>query len=86
MAQNLTDGTELLLTDLGSEKIVGHGKVAGEEIVLSVSQEAEGFFLYVVTPSGEVATHHGEVRPDGLLGVFSDTGELLDFADVLEGR
>jgi hypothetical protein len=85
-AQTLGDGTELLMTDLESQTIVGHGKVSSGQIVLSVSENAKGFFLYVVTPGGEVATHHGEVKPDGLVGVFADDGDLLDFADVLEGR
>jgi hypothetical protein len=85
-AQDLNDGTELLMTDLKSQKIVGHGKVFDGQIFLNVSEETEGFFLYVVTPGGEVATHHGEVNADGLLGVFSDDGELLDFAEVLEKR
>jgi hypothetical protein len=85
-AQDLNDGTELLMTDLESQKIVGHGKVFDGQIFLNVSEETEGFFLYVVTPGGEVATHHGEVKADGLLGVFSDDGELLDFAEVLEKR
>jgi hypothetical protein len=84
--QALNDGTELLMTDLESQKIVGHGKVFDGQIFLNVSEDAEGFFLYVVTPGGDVATHHGEVKADGLVGVFSDEGELLDFADVLEGR
>jgi hypothetical protein len=84
--QNLSDGTELLMTDLDSQKIVGHGKIFDGQIFLNVSEAAQGFFLYVVTPSGDVATHHGEVKADGLVGVFADNGELLDFADVLEGR
>jgi hypothetical protein len=86
VAQQLSDGTELLMTDLESQTIVGHGKVSAGQIFLSVSEEAEGFFLYVVSPSGEVATHHGRVEADGLVGVFADDGELLDFAKVLEGR
>jgi hypothetical protein len=85
-AQTLGDGTELLMTDLDSQKIVGHGKVHDGQIFLNVSEDAEGFFLYVVTPSGEVATHHGEVKADGLVGVFGADGELVDFADVLYGR
>jgi hypothetical protein len=84
--QTLNDGTELLMTDLESQKIVGHGKVFDGQLFLNVSEAAEGFFLYVVTPSGDVATHHGEVKANGLVGVFSDDGELLDFAAVLEGR
>ena len=85
-AQTLNDGTELLMTDLDSQTIVGHGKVFDGQIFLNVSESAEGFFLYVVSPQGEVATHHGEVREDGLVGVFADDGELVDFADVLKGR
>jgi hypothetical protein len=84
--QTLNDGTELLMTDLDSQTIVGHGKVFGGQIFLSVSEAAEGFFLYVVSPNGDVATHHGEVKADGLVGVFGDNGELVDFADVLQGR
>lgn len=84
--QTLNEGTELLMTDLDSQKIVGHGTVFDGQIFLNVSEDAEGFFLYVVTPNGDVATHHGEVKADGLVGVFSDSGELLDFADVLRGR
>jgi hypothetical protein len=85
-SQTLNDGTELLMTDLESQKIVGHGKVYDGQIFLNISEDAEGFFLYVVTPSGDVATHHGEVKADGLVGVFADNGELVDFADVLYGR
>lgn len=85
-AQTLGDGTELLMTDLSSQKIVGHGKVYDGQIFLNISEDAEGFFLYVVTPSGDVATHHGEVNADGLVGVFADDGQLVDFADVLEKR
>jgi hypothetical protein len=85
-SQTLSDGTELLMTDLASQTIVGHGKVSSGQIILNVSEEAEGFNLYVVTPSGEVATHHGEVKSDGLVGVFGDDGELLDFAEILKGR
>lgn len=84
--QTLNDGTELFMTDLESQKVVGHGKVFDGQIFLNVSEDAQRFFLYVVTPSGDVATHQGEVKADGLVGVFSDDGELLDFADVLEGR
>jgi hypothetical protein len=85
-SQTLGDGTELLMTDLDNQRIVGHGKVYEGQIFLNVSEDAEGFFLYVVTPNGDVATHHGEVKADGLVGVFGDNGELVDFADVLEKR
>jgi hypothetical protein len=85
-AQAINDGTELLMTDLDSQTIVGHGKVSSGQVVLNVSEKAEEFFLYLVTPGGDVATHHGAVKPDGLLGVFTDSGELLDFATVLKGR
>jgi hypothetical protein len=85
-AQTLNDGTELLMTDLDSQTIVGHGKVFDGQIFLNVSENAEGFFLYVVTPNGDVATHHGQVEADGLVGVFGDNGELIDFAEVLQKR
>ena len=84
--QTLRDGTELLMTDLESQTIVGHGKVSSGQVVLSLSETAGEFFLYFVTPSGDVATHDGEGKADGLLGVFADDGELLDFASVLETR
>jgi hypothetical protein len=85
-AQNLSDGTELLMTDLTSQTIVGHGKVSSSQVVLNLSEEAGEFNLYVVTPDGEVATHHGAVKPDGFVGVFADDGDLLDFSEVLAGR
>jgi hypothetical protein len=85
-AQTLSDGTELLMTDLDSQKIVGHGKVFNGQIYLNLSETAEGFFLYVVTPNGDVATHHGEVKANGLVAVFADNGDLLNFADVLRDR
>lgn len=85
-AQTLSDGTELLMTDTSSQTIVGHGKVSSSQVVLNLSEKANEFFLYVVTPSGDVATHHGAVKPDGFVGVFADNGDLLDFAKVLEGR
>jgi hypothetical protein len=86
VAQTLNDGTELLMTDLESQTIVGHGKVFDGQVFLNLSENAQGFFLYVVTPSGDVATHHGEVKADGLVGVFADDGELVSFADVLKDR
>jgi hypothetical protein len=64
---------------------VGHGKVSSSQVVLNLSEDAGEFFLYVVTPGGEVATHHGAVKPDGFVGVFDD-GDLLDFSEVLAGR
>jgi hypothetical protein len=85
-AQTLSDGTELLMTDLESQTIVGHGKVSSGQVVLNLSEKAGEFFLYVVTPSGDVATHHGAVKPNGFVGVFADDGDLVDFANVLEGR
>jgi hypothetical protein len=85
-AQNLGDGTELLMTDLDSQTIVGHGKVSSGQVVLNLSETAEEFFLYVVTPGGEVATHQGAVKADGFVGVFAGDGDLLDFAQVLAGR
>jgi hypothetical protein len=85
-AQTLSDGTELLMTDTSSQTIVGHGKVSSSQVVLNLSETAEEFFLYVVTPGGEVATHHGAVKSDGFVGVFADDGDLLDFAEVLAGR
>jgi hypothetical protein len=84
-AQDLPDGSELLLTDLDSQVIVGHGKVFAGELYLKIGNEAEGFFLYVLSPDGDVATHHGEVTKD-LIGVFTDTGELADLTDVLASR
>jgi hypothetical protein len=39
-----------------------------------------------VTPNGDVATHHGEVKANGLVAVFADNGDLLNFADVLRDR
>ncbi len=85
-AQTLGDGTELLMTDLDSQTIVGHGKVSSGQVILNVSEKAGEFFLYLVTPGGDVATHHGAVKPDGLLGVFTEAGELLDFSEVLQER
>jgi hypothetical protein len=85
LAQDLPEGSELLLTDLDSQVIVGHGKVFAGELYLKVSQDASGFFLYVVSPDGHVATHHGEAQQN-LIGVFGDDGELLDLTQVLAGR
>ena len=84
-AQDLPEGSELLLTDLDSQVIVGHGKVFAGELYLKVSKSASGFFLYVVSPSGEVATHHGEAK-ENLIGVFAEDGELIDLTQVLSGR
>ncbi len=84
-SQSLPDGSELLLTDLESQVIVGHGKVFSGQLYLKLSNEAGEFFLYVVSPDGNVATHHGEAKED-LIGVFSAEGDLIDLHQVLAGR
>lgn len=84
-AQEFVSGTEVLLTDLNSAKIVGYGKVEASTLNLSLLDETGGFFLYLIFPDGQVATHHGEVTAE-LVGVFTDSGELLDFSKVLEAR
>ncbi len=84
-AQDLITGTEVLLTDLSSEKIVGHGLVESGALTLQLIDETGGFFLYFIFPDGQVATHQGEITPE-LIGVFTDTGELLDVTTVLANR
>lgn len=84
-AQDLITGTEVLLTDLSSEKIVGHGLVEAGALTLQLIDETGGFFLYFIFPDGQVATHQGEITPE-LIGVFTDTGELLDVTTVLANR
>ncbi len=84
-AQDLVTGTEVLLTDLSSEKIVGHGLVEAGALTLKLIDETGGFFLYFIFPDGQVATHQGEITPE-LIGVFTDTGELIDVTTVLAGR
>lgn len=81
--QTLAEGTEVLLTDLGSQTIVGHGKVAEGKLELDLSENAQAFFLYIVSPGGEVATHNGELSAAGELEIFGDNGELVEFANVL---
>ena len=73
-AQTLAEGTEVLLTDLGSQTIVGHGKVAGGKLELDLAENAQAFFLYIVSPGGEVATHNGELSAAGELEIFADDG------------
>jgi hypothetical protein len=85
LSQSLPDGSELLLTDLESQVIVGHGKVFAGQVYLKLSDEAGEFFLYVVSPDGNVATHHGEAKEE-LLGVFAEDGELIDLSEVLASR
>lgn len=84
-SQSLPEGSELLLTDLNSQVIVGHGKIFAGQLYLKLSQKAEGFFLYVLSSDGNVATHHGEARGN-LVGVFTDQGELISLEQVLAGR
>lgn len=84
-AQDLISGTEVLLTDLSSEKIVGHGLVEEGALTLRLIDETGGFFLYFIFPDGQVATHQGEITPE-LIGVFTDAGELIDVTTVLASR
>jgi len=84
-AQDLVNGTEVILTNLGSETIVGHGKVDGKTLELTLTDETGGFFLYFIFPDGQVASHQGQITPE-LVGVFSDAGELLDITAVLAAR
>lgn len=84
-AQDIASGTEVLLTDLTSETIVGHGQVEAGTLNLSLIDETGGFFLYFIFPDGQVATHQGEITQE-LVGVFTDTGDLLDFKAVLASR
>jgi hypothetical protein len=84
-AQDLVSGTEVLLTDLNSETIVGHGLVEAGTLNLRLIDETGGFFLYFIFPDGQVATHQGQITPE-LIGVFGDTGDLIDFTQVLASR
>lgn len=85
LGQDLKSGTEVLLTDLSSERIVGHGQVEGRTLNLNLIDTTGGFFLYFIFPDGQVATHQGELGPE-LIAVFTDAGDLLDFTEVLSAR
>ena len=78
----LDEGTEVLLTDLESQVIVGHGEVKGGELRLRLDEAVGGFFLYVVSPGGDVSAHSGQLNAEGLLAVFDD-GELIELSGVL---
>ena len=84
-AQDIVPGTEVLLTDLSSETIVGHGQVEAGVLNLRLIDETGGFFLYFIFPDGQVATHQGQITQE-LIGVFTDAGDLLDFTTVLAAR
>ena len=83
-AQGIGNGTELLLTDLNSEVILGYGTVQDGQLLLNLSQAADSFYLYFIFPEGDVTTHQGRVD-DGLL-VVNDAGGFLDFQNVLAER
>ena len=85
VAQDFGDGTELLLTDLESEVIVGHGTVEEGTLRLNVSEDAGGFFLYVLFPEGEVSAHQGRMF-DERLEVENDAGGFLALSDLLSDR
>ena len=84
-AQNLSDGTELLLTDLSSELIVGYGTVDGDQLLLNLSEDAEGFYLYFLLPDGDVSAHQGRATKDRL-EVSNDAGGFLSLEKVLADR
>lgn len=84
-AQNLSDGTELLLTDLSSELIVGYGTVDGDKLLLNLSQDTEGFYLYFLLPDGDVSAHQGRALEDRL-EVANDAGGYLSLSKVLADK
>ncbi|MCA9835424.1 MAG: hypothetical protein KC422_00850 [Trueperaceae bacterium] len=85
LAQDLQDGTEVLLTDLNSETIVGHGQVAAGVLHLRLMERTGGFYLYLIFPDGQVNSHQGQQMP-GFVGVYGDNGELLEFSAVLAAK
>lgn len=84
-AQSLGDGTELLLTDLSSELIVGYGTVDGDKLLLNLSEDTEGFYLYFLLPDGDVSAHQGRTT-EGRLEVTNDRGGFLSLEQVLAER
>lgn len=85
LAQDLTDGTEVLITDLNSETIVGHGQVEAGVLHLRLMERTGGFYLYFIFPSGQVSSHKGQ-QDAGFVGVYTDTGELINVVSVLAAR
>jgi len=84
-AQSLSDGTELLLTDLSSELIVGYGTVEGDKLLLNLSHDTEGFYLYFLLPDGNVSAHQGRALEDRI-EVANDAGGFLSLSEVLADR
>lgn len=73
----------MLLTDLESQVIVGHGVVSEGVLRLELGSGTRGFFLYMVSPSGDISSYNGAVEPDGGIGVLAEDGTRLDLRDLL---
>lgn len=72
-AQTVREGTELLLTTPDSQRIVGHGLVAGGHVTINLDPDVDEFIALLLDPAGGFEVVSG-FRAEGQLRLIVEGG------------
>ncbi len=83
-AQNINEGTEILLTNATSERILGHGLIHNNRLEINVSEDVDEFIMMLLQPDDELEIFMGLVDEEGNLSFTDLEGNVHNFSDFLE--
>jgi len=83
-AQDINEGTEILLTNASSERILGHGLIHNSRLEINVSEDVDEFIMMLLQPDDNLEIFMGLVDKDGNLSFTDLEGNIHNFGDFLE--
>ncbi|MDZ7705642.1 MAG: hypothetical protein U5L04_14300 [Trueperaceae bacterium] len=86
VAQALSEGSELLITDPSSEVILGYGVVAAGRLELELVRESSAVVLLFIQPDGAFVVQAGSLATDGQITLMRDDGTVFGLAELLQER
>ncbi len=86
LAQTLTEGTEILITDPSSEVILGYGVVLNDRLELQLAFDTRDVVLLFIQPDGGFSTQTGTIDSDGRLNVTDAQGRVSELSAVLDAQ
>jgi len=83
-AQDINEGTEILLTNSNSERILGHGLIHNSRLEINVSEDVDEFIMMLLQPDDNLEIFMGLVDEEGHLSFMDIEGNVHNFGDFLE--
>jgi hypothetical protein len=86
VAQALSEGSELLITDPSSEVILGYGVVEAGRLELELVRESGEVVLLFIQPDGGFVVQTGSLATDGQITLVREDGTTFGLVELLRER